>query len=1124
FPVMNQTVIEIFQKAAHHIGLKRDFLIIENDTIPAPMSCRISRPVIILPVGFAASMSSNELRTVAIHELSHVKRNDVIIFSFLSFIKAVFFIDPVVWFAVRRISHLAELVCDAEVVENTQDYVIYADMLTRIADHLPKHALTTELAAGILFSKSSFFRRIEAILSTRKNQIRKLSRLALTGTIMAAIISLVIALALPLGYAREQKAMVTISGRVVYEGNPVSGANVYIQCNDALYYVFDYSEKIAKTNKDGFFSLKIESSKLEEPRNLVVFHPDYSAGIMKLTDMVNIDNITVKLGNKNSVSGIVIDNSGNPIKNVNVKKWNFGSIYELMTKTDRNGKFVINNFTEEKNVNLEFLCTGYAQDNEFRILPGSTNTQITLIPEGKISGRVVYGDSGNPAKNITVCTVCDYSTGRYGRKALTDKDGFYTLTNLHSGLYYVSLFFTEQSNDWTSAVLENITVEEGKTTENVDITLVKGCIITGTVTEKETGTPIPYHRISAKHPDGNTRMFYGTTLTEKNGRYSLRVYPGEIQVYSGAPLGYEAVGNVTHTATAENGQTVTDINFEFNKGIEISGIVLSPDGNPVTGVTITAREAKRFGKEKGKTITDDNGMFILIGQTEGTKLLLKAENKELQLRGKTEYEVQPDTKPQLNLNTRSSEEVNEKIQANDPVINLEHYETTNIEGLVLDESGNPIPKVKIGLIYWDRDLGQGVGIFAGETDNSGNFDIPDLIIGDDYSLNTRIQGYGQTVLSLNSLKKEMSHINTIILRRADRWLEGTVTDENGNPVTGAQINTSREIDALSGMKSAVSDSKGYFRFNELVAFVEPEIEIEHKDFAHYEFRFIPTNGKHDFTLIRGQNYLDGIVTDSTNNPIEGAQISIDPQRHVSGLIYMNDVVSDAVGKFRMEGIIDDTVTIIAGHNVKGAKKFENIKTNIPGTKFVFDESDKSPNSGFEFDNKGVVLLESKFAPELSVDRWINGNPLRLADQAGKIVVLDFWSKDESRSVEALELMNTLQKEYGEKGLVVIGIHEYTPDIASLNNFIREKGLQYTIAVDRKSDNRKLDFQTKNVRNGIASQATGLSETSGSGGKTFDSYGISKLQMQQYKIIIDKEGIVHTDIFGSDIEKRIRELL
>ena len=118
------------------------------------MTCRALRPVILLPAGFYENTTFNELRAVAIHELSHIKRNDVIILSVLSLIKAVFFFHPLIWIAVRQANYYAELACDSEVVFYTNEPISYAEFLTRIADTLPNKVLSTELAVGIIFSKS----------------------------------------------------------------------------------------------------------------------------------------------------------------------------------------------------------------------------------------------------------------------------------------------------------------------------------------------------------------------------------------------------------------------------------------------------------------------------------------------------------------------------------------------------------------------------------------------------------------------------------------------------------------------------------------------------------------------------------------------------------------------------------------------------------------------------------------------------------------------------------------------------------------------------------------------------------------------------------------------------------
>jgi len=132
------------------------------------------------------------------HELSHVKRNDAFITMLVSLIRAVFFFHPLIWIAVRQISYLAELACDNAVLEVNGKPETYAGLITRIAEDLP-HRLPAEYAVGIMYSKSVFFRRITAILSGRSHRIRRLSKIALAGTVAAAILSVVIALALPLG-------------------------------------------------------------------------------------------------------------------------------------------------------------------------------------------------------------------------------------------------------------------------------------------------------------------------------------------------------------------------------------------------------------------------------------------------------------------------------------------------------------------------------------------------------------------------------------------------------------------------------------------------------------------------------------------------------------------------------------------------------------------------------------------------------------------------------------------------------------------------------------------------------------------------------------------------------------
>ena len=120
---------------------------------------------------------------------------------------------PPVWLAARQISTLSEQAADDAVLDTGGEPIPYAKMLARLAEALPRRALTTELAAGIVLSKSAFLRRVEAILSDRA-RIRRLTKLALAGTILATVLSIGLAIALPLGEkeaATQESAELAIS-------------------------------------------------------------------------------------------------------------------------------------------------------------------------------------------------------------------------------------------------------------------------------------------------------------------------------------------------------------------------------------------------------------------------------------------------------------------------------------------------------------------------------------------------------------------------------------------------------------------------------------------------------------------------------------------------------------------------------------------------------------------------------------------------------------------------------------------------------------------------------------------------------------------------------------------------
>ena len=68
-------------------------------------------------------------------------------------------------------------------------------------------------------------------------------------------------------------------------------------------------------------------------------------------------------------------------------------------------------------------------------------------------------------------------------------DGKYRLKNVAPGEY--SLYLDNVPKGWTALPKEFITVAEGKTVSNVDLTLIRSGFITGRVTDQDTTNRLP---------------------------------------------------------------------------------------------------------------------------------------------------------------------------------------------------------------------------------------------------------------------------------------------------------------------------------------------------------------------------------------------------------------------------------------------------------------------------------------------------------------------------------------------------------------------------------------------------------------------------------------------------------
>jgi beta-lactamase regulating signal transducer with metallopeptidase domain len=204
-PATDERVLAAFRQAREALRFHRPCLVLQSPRVPVPISVGILHSRVLLPSALAARLSDEELRAVALHETAHLSRRDPLVLTLAALVRAALFFHPLVWLAARRVSTLAEHCADAAVLDATGRPLPYAELLARLAEELPARPFAAEMATGILLSKGAFLRRVEAILGDR-DRARRLTRRALAGTAAAVLLSVIVAVALPLGSTEGNKS------------------------------------------------------------------------------------------------------------------------------------------------------------------------------------------------------------------------------------------------------------------------------------------------------------------------------------------------------------------------------------------------------------------------------------------------------------------------------------------------------------------------------------------------------------------------------------------------------------------------------------------------------------------------------------------------------------------------------------------------------------------------------------------------------------------------------------------------------------------------------------------------------------------------------------------------------
>jgi beta-lactamase regulating signal transducer with metallopeptidase domain len=159
---------EMVELLVRQLGIRQPVQLLFDSRRTIPMVFGVHRPRLLLPAQ-AVEWDDSRLRVVLLHELAHVQRRDTAGQWLTQFVCAMYWCNPLVWFAARRIQVERERACDDVVLAGGAPAAEYAEHLLYVATKLslPKGAD----AGGLAMARPSQLEtRLAGVLDERMNR------------------------------------------------------------------------------------------------------------------------------------------------------------------------------------------------------------------------------------------------------------------------------------------------------------------------------------------------------------------------------------------------------------------------------------------------------------------------------------------------------------------------------------------------------------------------------------------------------------------------------------------------------------------------------------------------------------------------------------------------------------------------------------------------------------------------------------------------------------------------------------------------------------------------------------------------------------------------------------------
>lgn len=157
---VGETLTTQLEQLITRMKIRQPVILATSSMVTAPVVIGWIKPTILVPIGFLSGLSTTQIETILVHELTHIKRHDYLINLVQSWIECILFFNPFVWIISNTIRIEREHCCDDAVVA-TSNAKVYALTLAQLEQ---RRLSASGMAVGLAENKHQLLNRIKRIM------------------------------------------------------------------------------------------------------------------------------------------------------------------------------------------------------------------------------------------------------------------------------------------------------------------------------------------------------------------------------------------------------------------------------------------------------------------------------------------------------------------------------------------------------------------------------------------------------------------------------------------------------------------------------------------------------------------------------------------------------------------------------------------------------------------------------------------------------------------------------------------------------------------------------------------------------------------------------------------------